>query len=62
MGTHAMLVQSQKSSDMMQKQIDDQNAQLKQKREALFGDELETLKSSGQAHLDTQPTDNQGAF
>ena len=62
MGTHSMLVQSQKQGAMMQKQIDEQNAELKQKRTALFSDELETLKSSGQAHLDTQSsTDNQSS-
>ena len=62
MGTGAILAQSKKQADMMQKQIDDQKEQLKQKRDALFSDELETLKSSGQAHLDFQSNTNQGAF
>jgi hypothetical protein len=62
MGTGAATAQARASNDLLSKQIEEQKAQEKQKRQALFSDELETLKSSGQAHLDTQSNTDQGAF
>lgn len=65
MGIGGAVSAAKSSNDLMQKQISEQQEQLKQKRQALFGDELETLKSSGQAHFDnTNNTNNtnKGAF